>query len=56
VRGAVSANNTHKEIVLDTVAAGKHLFCEKPLANTIVDAEEMVRDTVAAGLQQPSQR
>lgn len=27
-----SANNTHKEIVLDTVAAGKHVFCEKPLS------------------------
>src|SRR6266436_3586118 len=29
-----SANNTHKQIVLDAIGAGKHLFCEKPLATT----------------------
>jgi predicted dehydrogenase len=45
-----SANNTHKQIVLDTVAAGKHVFCEKPLANTVLDAEEMVDAVKRAGL------
>ena len=45
-----SANNTHKEIVLDTVAAGKDLFCEKPLANTVVEAEEMVEAVHGQGL------
>jgi predicted dehydrogenase len=45
-----SANNTHKEIVLDTVAAGKDLFCEKPLANTVVEAEEMVKAVHRQGL------
>lgn len=45
-----SANNTHKEIVLDAVAAGKHVFCEKPLANTVLDAEEMVDAANRAGL------
>ena len=45
-----SANNTHKEIVLETVAAGKHVFCEKPLANTVADAEEMTEAVNRAGL------
>jgi predicted dehydrogenase len=45
-----SANHTHKEIVLDTVAAGKHLFCEKPLANTVAEAEEMVEAVRRHGL------
>jgi predicted dehydrogenase len=45
-----SANNTHKEIVLEAVAAGKHIFCEKPLANTVLDAEAMVDAVKRAGL------
>jgi predicted dehydrogenase len=45
-----SANNTHKGIVLETVAAGKHVFCEKPLANTVADAEEMTEAVNRAGL------
>jgi predicted dehydrogenase len=45
-----SANNTHKEIVLETVKAGKNLFCEKPLANTVLDAEEMVEAVNRTGL------
>jgi predicted dehydrogenase len=45
-----SANNTHKEIVLEVVAAGKHVFCEKPLANTVAEAEEMTEAVSRAGL------
>src|SRR5271156_4535768 len=30
---------THKQIVLDALAAGKHVYCEVPLANTIEDAK-----------------
>lgn len=31
----------HHQIALDVVAANKHLLCEKPLANSITEAEEM---------------
>ena len=35
--------HTHKQIVLDAVAAGKHVYCEAPLAHTVEDAREIAR-------------
>src|SRR5262245_50370551 len=34
---------SHKEIVLAALKAGKHVYCEAPIANTIEDAREIAR-------------
>jgi predicted dehydrogenase len=41
----------HKEIALAAIKAGKHVYCEAPLANSIEDAREIVLAARAAKLQ-----
>ena len=35
-------NFTHRQIVLEALAAGKDVFCEKPMALTVKDCDEMI--------------
>ncbi|MBT2231267.1 Gfo/Idh/MocA family protein [Nonomuraea sp. NEAU-A123] len=40
--------DSHAEIAIAALAAGKHVICEKPLANSVTEAEAMVRAAVSA--------
>lgn len=33
----------HHQIVMEAAKAGKHILCEKPLANSLIEAEEMAK-------------
>jgi predicted dehydrogenase len=43
-----TATHQHKEIVLAALQAGKHVYCEAPLANGIADAREIALAAKAA--------
>ena len=45
-----SPNLFHKEMALAAIAAGKHVYCEKPLALSAADAAEMTRAAEKAGV------
>ncbi len=42
-------NDSHKEIVIDALRAGKHVVCEKPVALSLADFDEMCAAAKAAG-------
>jgi predicted dehydrogenase len=46
----VTPNFLHKEIAMAAIAAGKHVYCEKPLALSAADAKEMYEAAEAAGV------
>ncbi|SET17824.1 Gfo/Idh/MocA family protein [Paenibacillus sp. NFR01] len=43
-------SDAHKEIALAAAKAGKHIFCEKPLALSLADSREMLEAAEAAGI------
>src|ERR671916_1759779 len=45
----VTPGNTHHEIAIAALEAGKHVLCEKPLANTLEEAGEMLDAARTAG-------
>ena len=45
-----TTNERHKEEAIAAAKAGKHILCEKPLALTVQDAQEMVEAANAAGV------
>ena len=43
-------NSTHREITVAAAKAGKHILCEKPLAVSLAEAEEMLKAAQEAGV------
>ncbi len=44
-----TANQTHSEITIAALRAGKHVLCEKPMGISLADCEEMVRVAKESG-------
>jgi predicted dehydrogenase len=44
-----TANHSHAEISIAALKAGKHVLCEKPMATTLQDCEEMVKTARETG-------
>jgi predicted dehydrogenase len=42
-----SPTPSHAAIAIEALRAGKHVFCEKPICNTVEDAELMIREAEA---------
>jgi predicted dehydrogenase len=45
-------SHLHRQIVLDALAAGKHVYCEAPLASSIEDARAIAKAALAAAPKQ----
>ncbi|MRH41150.1 gfo/Idh/MocA family oxidoreductase [Aquibacillus halophilus] len=45
----VTPNNTHTEMAIAALEAGKHVLCEKPIALSLLDAERMLEAAKKSG-------
>lgn len=45
-----TGNNLHKEIAVAAAKAGKHVFCEKPMAMNVAECKEMIKAVEEAGV------
>ena len=43
--------NTHADVVRAAAAAGKHIFCEKPLSQNLDECDKAIEDVKRAGVQ-----
>src|SRR5688572_22587444 len=43
-------NQKHEEIILAAAAAGKHIYCEKPLAMTVAEGQRIVEAVEKTGV------
>jgi inositol 2-dehydrogenase len=46
----LTSTSTHKEVVIDAAKSGKAIFCEKPIAMSVEDAQEMLTAVENAGV------
>lgn len=46
-----SPGSTHAEIAIAAAKAGKHVYCEKPLANSLAECRQMLDAVKSAGVQ-----
>ena len=46
----VAPTDLHRDIVVDCANAGKHVFCEKPMAMTVEECDEMIAACRANGV------
>lgn len=45
-----TGNNLHKDIAVAAAKAGKHVFCEKPMAMSVAECKEMIKAVEEAGV------
>lgn len=45
----ITPNYTHRDLVIKALEAGKHVFCEKPMALTVEDCNDMIGACERAG-------
>ena len=46
----VTSTSTHKDVIIDAAAAGKAIFCEKPIALSLADAYDVLRSIERTGV------